>query len=140
MSNVFDTLASSMYAESIRMNISTSNIANAGSMGSSEAETYRAKHPVFSEVKNEIMGLMKSEQPMGGVRVTDIIEGKQPLSWRLDPDNPLADANGRVYLTDVNPIEEMADMISASRQYQADVDLMNTMKNLSLQTIKAISG
>lgn len=132
-------MASSMSAESIRMNVTASNIANAGNMGS-EKSTYRAKHPVFSEVKDQVFGLLQQEQPTGGVRVTDVIESKKPLNWRLDPDNPLADKNGRVYLTDVNPVEEMADMISASRQYQASVETMNTIKNLLMQTIKVINN
>lgn len=138
--SILNVMASSMSAESIRMNITASNIANSGSIGGSEQKTFRAKHPVFSEVKDQIAGLASQEQPTGGVRVTDVVESNKPLNWQLDPDNPLADEKGRIYMTDVNPIEEMADMISASKQYQASVEMMGTIKNLMMQTIKAINN
>jgi len=133
-------MASAMSAESQRMNMIASNLANAESVGSSEKETYRAKHPVFSEVRQQVQGLIDSEQPTGGVRVTKVVESEHPLEWRYEPDNPLADEQGRIYLTDVNPIEEMADMIAASRQYQASVEVMNTSKNLMMQTLRAINN
>jgi flagellar basal-body rod protein FlgC len=140
MEQILNIMASSASAESIRMNVSASNVANAGNIGSSDKETYHARHPVFAQVQSEVAGMIDAEQPLGGVRVIDVIQGSKPLNWRLDPDNPLADENGRVYLTDVNPIEEMADMISASRQYQASIDMMNTTKSLIMQTLKAIGN
>jgi flagellar basal-body rod protein FlgC len=139
MEHILNVMASSMSAESIRMNISASNMANVESVGGSEEQTYRAKHPVFSEVKGQIQGMTNNDQPVGGVRVTDVIESDKPLNWKLDPSNPLADKDGKIYLPDVNPIQEMADMIASSRQYQASVDVMNTTKNLLMQTIKAIN-
>lgn len=140
ISHVLTVMASAMSAESIRMNLIASNLANVDSVSGSENETYRAKHPVFSEVKQQVEGLIQSEQPIGGVRVTDIIESKEPLTWRFDPQNPLADKQGRVYQTDVNPIEEMSNMIASSRQYQAAVEVMNTSKNLMMQTLRAINN
>ncbi len=140
ISHILNVMASSMSAESLRMNTIASNLANAESVAGSEADTYHAKHPVFAEVKEQVHGLLKNEQPVGGVRVTDVIENKEPLSWRYDPNNPLADEQGRIYQTDVNPVEEMADMISASRQYQAAVEVMNTSKNLLMQTLRAINN
>lgn len=140
ISQILNVMASAMSAESIRMNVTASNLANSGSVGGTEAETYHAKHPVFSQVQGAIAGFAKNEQPTGGVRVTDVTTSKQPLEWRLDPNNPLADKDGKVYLSDVNAVEEMADMISASRQYQASVEVMSTTKNLLMQTIRAINN
>lgn len=140
LDNILNTMASSMSAESLRMNVSASNLANAGSIGKSEAETYHAKHPVFATITQSIPGLSEMDQSIGGVRVTDIIPNQKPLDWRYDPNNPQADENGRVYQTDVNPIEEMTDMISASRQYQASAEVTTTTKKLLMQTIQAIEN
>lgn len=138
LDNILNTMASSMSAESMRMNITASNLANAGSMGTSEAETYHAKHPVFSTITQSIAGLNTLDQSIGGVQVSDVISNTKPLNWRYDPDNPLADKDGKVFLTDVNPIEEMTDMIAASRQYQASAEVTTTTKKLLMDTIKAI--
>lgn len=138
LDNILNTMASSMSAESIRMNITASNLANAGSVGSSEAETYHAKHPVFSTITQSISGLSDIDQPVGGVRVTDVTINQNPLEWRYDPGNPHADKDGHVYQTDVNSIEEMTDMIAASRQYQAAAEVTSTTKQLLMQTIRAI--
>lgn len=136
LDKVLNTMASALSAESIRLNVTASNLANAGAVGSSPEETYRAKYPVFKEVQQNI-GLLSHEQDLqGGVQVSDIIESKKPLDWRYDPNNPLADKEGKVYVTDVNPIEEMTNMIAASKEYQASVEVMNTAKSLMLQTIQ----
>ena len=140
LDNIINTMASSMSAESIRMNLTASNLANAGGVGASEAETYHARHPVFSTITQSISGLNDADQAVGGVKVVGIVNGNKPLTWRYDMDNPLADDQGRVYLTDVNPIEEMTDMIAASRQYQASVDVTTTAKALMMQTIRAIES
>lgn len=139
LDRILNTMASALSAESIRMNITASNLANTGNAGSSEASTYHSKHPVFKEVQQQIAGLSKNDQPVGGVRVVDIIESKKPLNWHHDPDNPMADSEGRVYMTDVNPVEEMTDMIAASKEYHASVEVMNTVKNLLLKTIRAMN-
>lgn len=140
LDNILGTMASSMSAESIRMNITASNLANAGSVGSTEEGTYHAKHPVFSTITESIAGINEVDQSIGGVRVTDIVNGSKPLQSRHEPGNPLADKDGNLYTTDVNPIEEMTDMIAASRQYQASAEVTTTVKNLLIQTIRAIES
>ena len=140
LESIFNTIASALSAESIRMNITASNMANAGNMGSSEATTYHSKHPVFAEVQQKIAGLSQEDQPLGGVQVKEIIESKKSLDWRYDPDNPMADSNGRVYLTDVNSISEMTDMLAASKEYHADLEVINTTKSLISKTIRAMNG
>lgn len=140
LDNILNTMASSMSAEGIRMNITASNLANAGNIGSSDGETYHAKHPVFSTITKPISGINAADQAIGGVRVSDIVNGSKPLRTRSEPDNPLANQDGNVYLTDVNSIEEMTDMIAASRQYQAAAEVTTTTKNLLMQTIRAIGA
>lgn len=138
LQQVFNTMTSAMSAQSIRMNIIASNLANAESVGSTEADTYRTKHPVFQEIKNSIPGINAADQPVGGVRVSAIIESTTPLEFHIDKGHPLADESGQVFSSDVNPIQEMTDMVSASREYQADVEVMNTIKSLVIQSIHAM--
>ena len=138
LDKILTNAASGLSAQSIRLNTIASNLANASSIGTSEESTYRKKYPIFSEVQNEIVGLNKDDQPIGGVRVTDIDTSKQPLDRRYDPENPLANEQGFVYLTDVNSIEEMTNMISASKEYEANVEIMNTTKNLVNQAINVL--
>ena len=139
LDKIFTNAASGMSAQSIRMNTIASNLANTDNVGSTEADTYKAKVPVFSEVSQKVPGLVEADQPTGGVRVTEITTSKKPLEKRYQPDHPLADKDGFIYLTDVNPIEEMTNMISASKDYQANVEVMNTTKNLMSQTISVLN-
>ncbi|MHB1947029.1 MAG: flagellar basal body rod protein FlgC [Gammaproteobacteria bacterium] len=139
LDTVFNNAASGMSAQSIRISTIASNLANSGSVGTTEDSTYHAKYPVFSEVTHKIAGLSEEDQPLGGVRVTEIKHGNKPLEKRYDPNNPAANAQGFVYLTDVNPIEQMTNMISASKDYEANAEVMNTTKsliNLSMDAIK----
>lgn len=140
LEQIFTTAASGMSAESIRMNTIASNLANTDSVGPDEKSTYHAKYPIFTEVKQPITGLSDGDQPIGGVRVTNISESRRPLERKYDPQNPMADKDGFIYMTDVNPVSEMTNMISASKEYQADVDVMNTTKNMILATVKVINN
>lgn len=138
LDHVFDSASSGMSAESIRMNTIASNMANANSVGSSEDSTYHTKTPIFSEVAESIIKNDPNYELAGGVKVTDIQESTKPLQRRYEPGHPLADKDGYVYMTDVNPIEQMASMIAASKEYQADVEVMNTTKNLIMHTLDVI--
>lgn len=138
LEGVFPKITSLLSAESQRINIIASNLSNAGNVSGSEDSAYHSKHPVFSEVQQQIAGLAGDEQPIGGVQVTDVVQSQTPLEWDYQPDNPLADAQGRVYMSDVNPIEEMADMIASARQYQAGVEVLNTTRKLMQQAIRTI--
>ncbi len=140
LDKILTNAASGMSAESIRLNTIASNLANADDVGSSEQSTYHGKYPIFSEVKEKVPGLSEDDQPTGGVRVTGIKQSDKPLEKRYEPENPLANKEGYVYLTDVNPIEQMTDMISASKEYQANVDVMNTTRNLISQTINVLNS
>lgn len=140
LEKILTMAASGMSAESIRLNTIASNLVNANSVGNSESTTYRAKHAVFQEVQHDIPGLSASDQPTGGVQVTDILPSTQPLKKRYEPDNPQADQSGYVYTSDVNPVEEMTNMIEASRSYQASVEMMNSTKSLIQQTINVMNS
>jgi flagellar basal-body rod protein FlgC len=133
---VFDIAGSGLAAQSVRLNTVASNLANADSVSGDPATVYKARHPVFQAV-HAAMGAHAQGQPVGAaVRVGGIVESNAPPTVRNDPGNPLADAQGNVYAPNVNVIEEMTDMISASRAYQNDVEVMSTAKDLMLATLK----
>ena len=140
LDKILTTAASGMSAESIKLNTIASNLANSNNVGGTEDATYHAKHAIYSEVKDPIMGLSESEQPIGGVRVTDVVASDKPLQKSYDPSNPSANAEGYVYVTDVNTVEQMTNMIEASRSYQADVEIMNSTKGLIMQTINVLNS
>ena len=130
---IFDIAGSGMSAESVRLNTTASNLANADSVGSDPASVYKARHPVFAAVR---AGLNAAQDNSAAVQVLGIVENQAPPSARYEPGNPLADASGYVYAPNVNVVEEMVDMISASRSYQNNVEVMNTSKDLMLATLK----
>lgn len=139
MEQILTNAASGLSAQNIRLNTIASNLANAGSVGSSEETTYHTKYPVFSEITQNVAGLDKGNQPIGGVRVESIKQSEKPLQKRYEPENPLADKDGFIYMTDVNPVAQMTDMISASKEYQANIELMNTTKGLITQTLSVLN-
>ncbi len=132
LTNIFEIAGSGMSAQSIRLNTVSSNIANAESVSSSTGETYRARHPVFAAVQQQVNESFGYSDPQNGrgVKVEGIIESQAELRKQYQPDHPKADQEGYVYYPNVNIVEEMADMISASRSYQNNVEMMNTAKQL----------
>ena len=115
------------------MNVTASNLANADSISSSVNETYRARHPVFAAVPR--FGDFFRDATSVGVQVRGIVESQAPLPKEYRPDHPAADPDGYVYRSNVNVIEEMANMISASRTYQGNVEVINTTKQMLLRTL-----
>ena len=128
---IFDVAGSGMAAQSARLNTTASNMANADSVASSEAGAYHAKHPMFSAVQSMVNGQMENE----GVRAMGITESQAPVQARYEPSNPLADADGNVWQSNVNPVDELVNMISASRSYQNNVEVMNSAKQLMQKTL-----
>ena len=128
LSNVFDIASSALSAQSQRLNVVASNLANADSATSSSDTPYKAKQVVFSATP-------VSQAQSVGVRVTSLVEDPSPPRLVYDPKHPLADAQGYVTMPNVNVVEEMTNMISASRAYQMNLDMMNTAKNLMLKTL-----
>lgn len=129
--SVFDVAGSAMNAQSVRMNVTSSNLANAGSVSGDPDKVYRAKQPVFSSFQDNLNQANGST----GVRLEGVIESTAPLTMRYQPDHPEADADGNVYVSNVNTVEEMVNMISASRSYKNNVEIINTTKDLLTQTL-----
>lgn len=130
---VFDIAGSALSAQSVRMNTTASNMANANSASSSSGATYRARNPIFTPfMMNE---LMIGGGEIGGVRIDGIVESDAPLKREYQPHHPMADREGYVFLPNVNVIEEMANMISASRSYQTSIEVMEASKRMLQQTL-----
>ena len=130
--SVLDIAGSALGAQSLRLNVTASNMANANSASSSINETYRARHPVFSTVMDSFDA---GDGPGRGVQVDGVIESTAPLRRDYKPGHPLADQDGYIFLPNVNVIEEMANMISASRSYQTNVEVMDASKQMLQRTL-----
>ncbi|MBC7619405.1 MAG: flagellar basal body rod protein FlgC [Candidatus Saccharibacteria bacterium] len=126
--SIFDIAGSAMTAQSQRMNVTASNLANADSVAGPNGQPYRARQVVFEMDTS-------GGQSIGGVKVARVVEDESPLRMVHDPKNPMANADGYVAMPNVNVVEEMVNMISASRSYQANVEVLNTAKSLMLKTL-----
>lgn len=126
--NIFNISGSAMTAQSQRLNVVASNLANADSATGPDGKAYKAKQVVFETVP--VAG-----QGAAGVKVAKVVEDNSPMKVVYDPKHPMANEQGYVTLPNVNPVDEMVNMISASRSYQNNVDVMNTSKTLLLKTL-----
>lgn len=126
---IFDIAASAMSAQSTRLNTVASNLANADSVSGTAEGVYKARLPVFKAMTEAGNG------DTAGVRVLGIVESQTAPDKRYEPGHPLADGEGYIYAPNVNPVEEMVNMISASRSYQNSVEVMNTAKEMNLRTL-----
>ena len=128
---VFDVAGTAMNAQSVRMNVSASNLANAGSVSGDPDKVYRVRQPVFESFNQSLA----EQNGVSGVRLQGVVESQAPLDMRYQPEHPQADEDGNVYVSNVNTVEEMVNMISASRSYKNNVEMINTTKDLLLQTL-----
>ena len=119
---------SAMAAQSVRLNTIASNLANADVAAGSEAEAYRARKPVFASILGN--------EGSAGVQVLDVVESAEPLRRVHEPGNPKADADGMVYYTNVNEVSEMADMMSASRAFETNVEVLGRIKSMQQSLLK----
>jgi flagellar basal-body rod protein FlgC len=126
--NIFNISGSAMTAQSQRLNVVASNLANAESTTGPDGKPYHAKQVVFRSTTFD-------GQPGQGVKVDAVVEDSSPMKMVYDPKHPMANDQGYVTLPNVNPVDEMVNMISASRSYQNNVDVMNTSKALLLKTL-----
>ncbi|MDR0805357.1 MAG: flagellar basal body rod protein FlgC [Enterobacteriaceae bacterium] len=126
--SIFDISGSAMAAQSKRLNVSASNMANADSIADPDGQPYRARQVIF-QVNRE------AGQDIGGVQVSDVVESQAPDRLVYDPANPLADSKGYLHMPNVDVVGEMVNTISASRSYQANVEVMNAAKTMMLKTL-----
>ncbi len=129
--NIFDVASSGLRAQNVRLNLTASNLANVNTVVGDKADAYRSRHPVFSAVLDK----MGSASGIGGVETTKIVESRAEPDARYFPGHPLADEKGYIYSSNVSSVDEMTDMISASRSYQLNVELMTASKKLVEKTL-----
>lgn len=131
--SIFEIAGSALTAQSQRMNVSASNMANADSVAGPSGQPYKARQVVFQ--MQPPPGQLPSRSSVGGVRVAAVVESDAPPRLRYDPKNPMADADGYVVMPNVDVVAETVNMISASRSYQANVEVINTAKSLMMRTL-----
>lgn len=130
--DIFDVAGSAMSAQALRLNITASNLANAGTVASTAEQAYKARQPVFAAALDAAHGNSAAVP----VQLRGIVTSSAVAEPLHQPNNPLADANGYVYRSNVNTVEAMVNMISASRSYQNNVEVVSTSRDLLLQTLK----
>ncbi len=128
---IFDIAGSGMTAQNLRMNLVASNLANVDAVSSSIDQTYKARQPVFRAV----MDALNAKAPASGVQMAGVVESNAPLVREHSPHHPMADEQGYIYRPNVNVMEEMANMISASRSYQNNVEVINAARQMMTATI-----
>lgn len=129
MLNIFNVAGSAVSAQSQRLNVVASNLANADTVAGPDGQAYKARQVTF---QTQLMGATGA----AGVKVSTVTEDSAPGRRVHDPKHPSADGDGYVTYSNVNPVEEMVNMISASRSYQNNVEVMNTAKTLLLKTLQ----
>jgi flagellar basal-body rod protein FlgC len=133
--NVFNVAGSALNAETVRLNTTASNMANAESVNGDPSKVYRARQPVFQTMMDDSALDSDGEDASAGVRVLGVIESTTPPIERYEPNNPQANKDGYIYMSNVNSIEEMTNMISANRTFATNVDAISTARDLLLKTI-----
>jgi flagellar basal-body rod protein FlgC len=132
---IFGIAGSALNAQSVRMNLTASNLANAGTVSGSEQEAFRGKRPIFKAILEQ-QGPGQVVDYQGGVSVAQIQDDPTPVRRVMDPGNPVADKEGYVFTSNVNEMGEMVDMMAASRSYQNNVEVINTARQLMMRTLE----
>ena len=127
--SIFTISGSALMAQTQRMNVSASNLANADSITSTSGQAYRAKQVIFQVDDKDY------QNSVAGVKVSQVIEDPAPMNLVYEPNHPLADEKGYIQKPNVDVVAEMVNTISASRSYQANVEVINTAKSLMLKTL-----
>jgi len=133
--HIIGVASTALNAQITRMNATASNLANAGTVAGSAEEAFRAKRPVFKALMNEEM-TNAAAQYVGGVKVDRVIDDATPPRRVADPKNPMADAQGFVYQSNVSEVAEMVEMMAAARSYQNNVEVINTARQLMMRTLE----
>ena len=134
LDNIFGIAGTALNAQTVRMNTTASNLANANSVAGSEQEAFRARRPLFKALLSEEM-THAGAQFVGGVKIDRVVNDPTPIRKIWEPGNPLADKDGFVYHSNVNEMSEMVDMMVASRSYQNNVEVVNTTRQLLMRTL-----
>lgn len=133
--NIYRVSGSAMTAQTVRLNTIASNLANAESAAASESEVYKARHPVFAAVYQNDELMSRDRQAGARVQIMDVVETGNAVQ-RYEPNHPLANEQGYVFYPDINVVEEMADMMSASRSFETNVEVLNSVKSMQQSLLR----
>ncbi|MFM6990334.1 MAG: flagellar basal body rod protein FlgC [Rhodoferax sp.] len=139
LDNIFGIAGSALNAQTVRMNATASNLANAGTVASSDKDAFRGKRVTFKAIMDAQVGSV-DQANKGGVKVTAISDDPKSIARMQDPGNPAADKDGYVYLSNVNEMSEMVEMMAAARSYQNNVEVVNTTRQLMMRTLDIIKS
>lgn len=135
LDNIFGIAGSALNAQLTRMNATASNLANSSSVSNTEASAFRGKRAVFKALVDDAM-TNAGAPATGGVKIDRLMEDPAPIRRISDPSNPLADADGYVYQSNVSEVTEMVEMMAAGRSYQNNVEVINTARQLMMRTLE----
>jgi flagellar basal-body rod protein FlgC len=136
--DISDIAGSAMAAQTVRLNTIASNLANADSVAGTEADTYRARKPVFAAVMSENSD--GSASAGGKVQVLDVVQSSEPLRKVYEPGNPMANSDGMVFYPNVSQVAEMTDMMSASRAFETNVEVLGRVQSMQTSLLKLGEG
>jgi flagellar basal-body rod protein FlgC len=136
--NISEIAGSAMAAQTVRLNTIASNLANADSVAGTEGDTYRARKPVFSAMVGDAGD--NSASANGKVQVLDVVESSEPLRKVYEPGHPMANADGMVFYPNVNQVAEMTDMMSASRAFETNVEVLGRIRTMQQSLLKLGEG
>jgi len=139
LDNIFGIAGSALNVQTTRMNATASNLANAGSVAGTEKDAFRGKRAVFRTILDMQMSAKPADNT-GGVKIDSLIDDPAPITRMSDPGNPAADKDGYVYLSNVNEMTEMVEMMAAARSYQNNVEVINTARQLMMRTLDIIKS
>src|SRR6056300_1100503 len=135
LKNIFGIAGTALNAQTIRMNTTASNLANASTVSPTEEEAFRAKRPVFKALVDQA-DLNRGFDSLGGVKVKEVVDDMSPLRKVYDPQNPESNDEGYIFLSNVNEVTEMVEMIAASRSFQNNVEVVSTARQLMMKTLE----
>lgn len=135
---ISEIAGSAMAAQTVRLNTIASNLANADSVAGTEADTYRARKPVFAAVMTDSVDALDAAS--GKVQVLDVVESSEPLRKVYEPGHPMANADGMVFYPNVNQVAEMTDMMSASRAFETNVEVLGRIRTMQQSLLKLGEG
>ncbi len=139
LEHMFGIAGTALNAQTVRMNASASNLSNAGTVSGTDKDAFRAKRTEFKTILAQHAGAA-NDGLSGGVKVSRISDDPKPVARMSDPGNPAADKDGYVYLSNVNEMTEMVEMMAASRSYQNNVEVINTARQLMARTLEIIKS
>ena len=135
LDKIYGIAGTALNAQLTRMNLTASNLANQGTVNTTESEAFRAKRPVFKAILSHEMATPGAPY-VGGVKVDRIVDTSNPPPKKYDPSSPLADEKGYVYMSNVNEVTEMVEMMASARAYQNNVEVVNTARRLIMRTLE----